>query len=94
MLINEKNNLSLVDFVVLGDKRVKIKESQKIEKYLGPTREPTKLWKISVKVMLVVVGWLRKGREQLEISDRIETTKITALLRSAEIFRRVSWDLW
>ena len=45
-----------VDFVVITDKRVKIKETEKREKYLDLAREQRKQWSIKVSVIPVVVG--------------------------------------
>ena len=84
------------DFTVLVDPSVKIKESEKIDKYLDLTRELKKLWNLRVKVIPVVFGALEtvsrsqeKGLEELEISGRIKTIQIIALLRLDRILRRV-----
>ena len=49
-------NCHLVDFAILADHRVKIKESEKIHKYLDLTRELKKNWNMRVTMMLIVVG--------------------------------------
>ena len=91
MLINKKERTcQLVDFAVPADHRVKLKENEKMNKYLE------KLWNMKVKVIPIVVGalgtvpkGLERGLESLEIRGRIETIQNTALLQSARILRRV-----
>ena len=85
-----------MDFAVPADHRVKLKENEKIDKYLDLDRELKKLWNMKVKVIPTVVGalgtvpkGLEKGLESLEIRGRIETIQNTALLQSARILRRV-----
>ena len=86
-----------VDFAIPADYRVKIKESEKIHKYLDLARELKKQWKMRVKIKLIIVNALgtvskslEKGLEKLEISRTIETIQSTALLRSAWILK----ELW
>ena len=85
-----------MDFAVTVNRKVKIKENEKIEKFLDLARELKKLWNLKIKDILFVIGahgtvpWsLEKGLVGLEISARIETILTTALLRSARIVRRV-----
>ena len=73
-----------MDFAVLADHRVKIKESKNIDKYFDLARELKKLWNMRVKGLPIVVGLFgtvssspEKGLEELEISVRIETIQIT-----------------
>ena len=55
----QKRTYRLVDFPVSADKRVKLKESNKKDKYLDLIRElKKKLW--NMKVTLIVIGALRK----------------------------------
>ena len=63
-----------MDFVVLADHRVKLKESEKKDKYQDLSRELKKLWNMKVTVILIVIGVLRtvtkglvQGLEDLEI---------------------------
>ena len=77
-----------MDFVVLTDHRVKIKESEKIGNYLDLARELKKLWNKKVMMIAIVVGTLRiisKGQEkrlgELEIREGIKTIQTTALFR-------------
>ena len=97
VLINKKERTcQLVDFAVPADHRVKLKENEKIDKYLDLARELKKLWNMKVKVIPIVVGalgtvpkGLERGLENLEIRGRIDTIQNTALLQSARILRRV-----
>ena len=75
---------------------VKLKESEKKDKYLEFAGELKKLWNMKVTVISIVIGALGtvtkgliKGLEDLEIRRWTETTQMTALLRSARILRRV-----
>ena len=47
-----------VDFTFLADNKVKIKESEKRDKYLNLSRELRKLWNMRVAVMPIVIGAL------------------------------------
>ena len=83
-------------FPVPADDRVKLKESEKKDKYLGLARELKKLWNMKVMIIPIVIGALAmvtegllKGLEYLEIRGWVETIQTTALLRSARILRRV-----
>ena len=75
MLISQKQRAChLVDFAILADHRVKIKESEKIDKYLDLARELRKLWNKRMIVIPVVVSMLelvlkglQKRLEELEI---------------------------
>ena len=56
VLINNKRmNFCLEDFVVSADHRVKIKESEKQDKYLDLDRELNKQWKIRVTLVPIIV---------------------------------------
>ena len=86
----------MVDFAAPADHRMKIKESEKRNKYLDLAREIRNLWNMIVTVILIVNGslgtvskGLKTGIEELEIEGRMETNQTTALLRSARILRRV-----
>ena len=81
--------------------RVKLKESEKKDKYLDLVRELKKLWNMKVAIIPIVIGALGtvtkeliKGLEDLEIRERVKTIQTTALLRSARILRRVleTWE--
>ena len=84
-----------MDFALPADHRVKLKESEKKDKFLDFARELEKLWDMKVTVIPIDVGVLRtvtnglvKGLEDLEIRVRMETIQSTPLLRSARLLRR------
>ena len=83
------------NFAVPADHRVKLKESEKIDKYLDLARERKNLWNMKVMVMPIVTGALGTVTEglvqrlkDLEIRGRMETIQTTAM-RLARILRRV-----
>ena len=85
-----------MDFALLADPRVKLKESEKKNKYLDLTRELKKLWNMKVTIIPIIIGalvtvtkGLIKGLEDLEMKGQVETIETTALLRSAKILRKV-----
>ena len=66
------------------------------DKYLDLARELKKLWNMKVMIVPIVIGaldtvtkGLLKGLEDLEVSGRVDTIQMTALLRTARILRRV-----
>ena len=83
----------------MADHKIKLKESEKSDKYLDPAREPRKKqqqWNMKVTVIAIVTGAFRtilkglvRGLEDLEIRGQVETIQTTELLRSARILRRV-----
>ena len=92
----QKKKEKIVDFAVPADHRINLKESEKKDKYLDLARELKKLWNMKVTIMPIVIGalgtitkGLLKGLEDLEVGGRVETTQMTALLRTARILRRV-----
>ena len=96
VIVNKNRTCWIVDFAVLADHRMKLKEGEKKDKYLDLARKLKKLWKIKVTVILNEIGALYtvtkglvKGLEELEIRTRVETIQTTALLRSARILRKV-----
>ena len=81
-----------MDFAVPADHRAKLKENEKMDKYLDLARELKKSWNMKVKVIPIVVGapgTVPKGLENLDIRGKIETIQNTALLQSARKLRRV-----
>ena len=79
-----------MDFTVLADDRIKLKESEKKDEYIDLARELTNLINIKVTVIPIVIGelgtvskWLAQGLKDLE------TIQTTALLSSARILRRI-----
>ena len=97
IIINKRKRIcKIVDFAVLADHRIKLKESEKKDKYLDLARELKKLWNMKVTIVPIVIGalgtvtkGLLKGLEDLEVGRRVETIQTTALLRTARILRRV-----
>ena len=84
-----------MDFEVLADHKVEIKESEKTKKYLNLSRD-IKTVEHEVDCIPIVVGalgavlkGLEKRLEKLEIRGRIKTIQTKALLRSVRILRRV-----
>ena len=92
----KKRICKIVDFAVLADHRINLKEGEKKNKYLDLARELKQLWNMKVKIVPIVIGalgavtkGLLKGLEDLEVGGRVETIQTTALLRTARILRRV-----
>ena len=93
---NKKKNCRIVDFAVLADHTINLKEIKKKDKYLDLARELKKQWNMKVTIVPIVIGalgtitkGLLKGLEDLEIGGWVETIQTTALLRTARILRRV-----
>ena len=85
-----------MDFAVPADHRIKLKEREKNDNYLGRARELKKKWNMKVTFIPIVIGAfgvvtksLIKGLEDMEITGLVETIQTTALLRSARILRSV-----
>ena len=85
-----------MDFAVLADHWVKSKESEKKDNYRDLAWELKKPWNMKVTIITIVIsalGTVNKGQvqelEDLEIRERVETIKATALLRLARILRKV-----
>ena len=97
IIINKKKRTcKIVDFAVLADHRIKLKECEKKDKYLDLARELKKLWNMQVTIIPIVIGafgtvtkGLLKGLEDLDVGGRVETFQNTALLRTARILRKV-----
>ena len=92
----EKRTCKIVDFAVPTDHRIKLKESEKKEKYLDLARESKKLWNMKVIIIPIVIGAfgtftkrLVQEFEDLEIRGRVETILTTRLFRTARILSRV-----
>ena len=85
-----------MDFAILADYSLKLKESKKIDKYLDLAREPKKLWNMKSMVIPIVISAFGtifkgpvKGQKDLEIRGQVESIQTTVLLRSTRILRRV-----
>ena len=93
---NKKENLQNCGFSVPADHRVKLKKSEKKDKYLDLCEGIEKLWNMKVTevpnvngVLGTVTKELVQGHEDLEITGRVETIQTTALSRSVRIPWRV-----
>ena len=69
-----------MDFAVPADCRIKLKESEKKDKYLDLAREFEKLWNMKMTVVPIVIGafvsvtnGLSKGLEDSEIGGGVKT---------------------
>ena len=76
----------IVDFAVPANHKVKLKESEKKNKYLDLARELKKLWNMKVIFISIIIGalgtvneWLLKRLEDLEIRERVKTIQTTTL---------------
>ena len=92
IISKKKRTCQIGNFAAPADHRVKLKESEKKDKYLDFGREWKKLWNMKVRFIPIVVGALDtvikglvKRLENLEIKGRVETIQTTALLRSVRI---------
>ena len=52
---HEKETCKIVDFAVLADQRIKLRESEKKDKYLDLAREFKKLWNMKVTIIPIVI---------------------------------------
>ena len=62
----KKKTCQLVDFTISTNHIVKMKENEKLNKYLDLARELKKLWNMKVMVIPVVIGALGTIRQKLE----------------------------
>ena len=97
IIINKKKRIcKIVDFAVPANHKINLKDCEKKYKYLELARELKKLWNMKVTIVPIVIGalgtitkGLLKGLEDLEVVERVDTTQMTALLRTARILKRV-----
>ena len=82
----EPRTCKIVNFVVQADHRIKLKESEKKDKYMDLAREWRKLRNMKVAIISVVIGafvrvtkGLLKGLKYLEVGGIVETIETTAL---------------
>ena len=54
----KKRICKIVDFAVLTDHRINLKECEKKDKYLDLARELKKLWNMKVTIVPIVIGVL------------------------------------
>ena len=88
----KKRICKIVDFAVPADHRIKLKESEKKDKYLDLAWELKKLWNMKVTIIPIVIGafgtvtkGLLKELEDLKVGGRMETIQTTALLRTRRV---------
>ena len=83
----------IVDSSFPADHRIKLKESEKKDKYLNLARELKKLWNMKVTIIPTVIGafgTVTKGLlKGLKVGGRMESIQTTTLLRTARILRRI-----
>ena len=93
MIVNKKSRGTwwIVEFAVLADHRVKLKEREKIVKYLELARELKKLWNTKVTAIPFVIGTLCivtkglvQGLEDLEITGQVENIQITEFIKISQ----------
>ena len=86
IIINKKKRTwKIVDFAVPADHRIKLKESEKKDKYLDLAWELKNLWNMQVTIIPIVIcafgtvtKGLLKGLEDLEVGRQRETIQTTA----------------
>ena len=81
-----------MDYAVPADLGVKLKECEKRDKYLHLARELKKnvtFIPIVISALGIITKRLVQGLEDLEITGRVETVQITALLIFVRILRNV-----
>ena len=85
-----------MDVAVPADHRLKIKETEMRDKYLGLARKLKKLRNLKLMMIPIVISVLRtvtnallEGLEDTEIRAQAETFQTTALSRLGRILRRV-----
>ena len=95
----KKRSCKTVDFAVPADLRIKLKECEKKDKYLDLARELKKLWNMTVTIIPIVIGEFGtvtkgylKGLEDLEVVERVETSKLLHYWEWPEYWEE-SWRL-
>ena len=90
IIINNKKRIcKIVDFAVPADRRIKLKECEKKDKYLYLVRELKKLWNIKVMIGPFVTGAFGTIIIKEPGGLRVETIQTIALLKTARILRRI-----
>ena len=94
--LQKKRTCRVVDFALPADHRVKLKKSEKKDKYMDLSRELKQQWNMNVTIIPIVIDALGtvtkgliKGLEDLKIRGQVETIQTIALLRTTRILRRV-----
>ena len=75
----KKRTCKIVNFTVLADHKVKLKESEKRNKYLDLAWQMKNLWSMKVKFIPIIIGTLgtvtkevKQGLEDVEIREHVE----------------------
>ena len=97
MLYKNERKCHLIVIALPGDKRIELKEQEKIDNYTELRQEVKKVWNLSqVMVVPVVIGALgvtskrlKDWLEKLNIKSSIELQQKAALLGTTEIVRQV-----
>ena len=97
VLYKNERKCHLIDTAVPGDKRIELKEQEKIDNYTELRHEVKKIWNLpQVVVVPVVVGALgvtskrlKECSEMLNMKSSIELLQNTALLGAAKIVSQV-----
>ena len=98
MLIAKRTkDVRIIDIAIPGDKRVKDKEIEKLEKYQMLKEEVRRLWKMkTVTVLPIVIGALGAVSQRFTgyvnkvgANIRLEIMQKTALLGTARLLRKV-----
>ena len=92
----KKRTRKIVDFAVLVDYRILLKENDMKYKYMNLAWEMKKLRNMKITIIPIMIGTfdtltkgLFKGLEDLKMRGLVETIQTTALLRLARILRSV-----
>ena len=93
IIYKKKRTCKIADIAVPADRRIKLKEYEKKDKYFDFARELKKLWNMQVTIVIDAFGTvtkgLLKGLEDLKVGGRVEAIQTTTLLRTARILRRI-----
>ena len=95
MLYKTERKSHLIDIAVPVDKRIELKEQEKIDNYSELSQEVKKTWNLSqIVVVPVVIGTLgmtskrlKDFLEKLNINSTIELSQKVVLLGTAKIVR-------
>ena len=85
-----------MDFAAQADDRVKLKESEKKDKYLDLAEELKKLWNMKMTFIPIVIGSLGtvtkglvQGQEDLEIRGRVEIIQTNAGVKNSKRTKKI-----
>ena len=71
-----------MDFAILADHRVKMKENKMINKYLELARELRKPWNMVIPIIVGALGMVPKGLER--VLEELEIRRIKTIQRMVE----------